>query len=412
MTNYKIIYYQKDNQQIEIRQDGESGQFYFRALEIAKLFNKSAVTITRRINELYEKHILNRETTFSKNEIVGRNSKIYQADFYTLDVVLEVGRSLKSIEGQKLKQYLIENYSQKYEIEPLKDEEVIIYNNGDISIDVRVSPKEDTVWLTQYGISMLYQKEQSVISKHIKNILEEGELDKNQCFAKNAYRSSDGKIHWQYSYNLDMVLAVGYRTSGKRAIEFRKWVSGIIHNYLIKGYAINPKRAVVDNENYLELKSKVLELEVDVFKTKEDIKEIKNEISPKQIIFEDGTYFDSYKYVEEIFQRAKQMIEVIDPYIDDKALKIIAKSNKNIRRVIYTSSYAKIDETDKELFQKQYGNLNVIIKDNFHDRFILNEKEIYLVGSSLNYLGNKLFMIIKIEDKEIASLIRHKYPIV
>ena len=213
-------------------------------------------------------------------------------------------------------------------------------------------------------------------------------------------------------YSLDMVLAVGFRVKSQEAIVFRRWAYSVLKNHLIKGYTIDPNRALVTKDNYLELKNKVLELEVDVYKAKEDIKEIKDEIDPKQIIFEEGTYFDSYKYVVEIIQRAKEMVEVIDPYVDDKALKIIAKSNKNVRRIIYTSSYAKIDETDKELFQKQYGNLNVIIKDNFHDRFLLNEKEVYLIGSSLNYIGNKLFMIIKIEDKEIANLIRHKYPIV
>ena len=428
MSNYKAIYYQKENCQIEIKQDELTGQFYLSVEQIAKLFSKDKSNILKHIKNLLAKGILNKESTMAKFATMPLNGRSYFIDLYALDVVVEVGRNFKTLEGIKLKQYLIENYSQNNELESLKDEEVIIYNNGDISIDVRVSPKEDTVWLTQEAIASLFKTTKSNISMHINNIYEDGEfflnrtvqdsltvgniprVEKDVVSEKKEGKRTVRRIITYYS--LDMVLAVGFRVKSQEAIVFRRWAYSVLKNHLIKGYTIDPNRALVTKDNYLELKNKVLELEVDVYKAKEDIKEIKDEIDPKQIIFEEGTYFDSYKYVVEIIQRAKEMVEVIDPYVDDKALKIIAKSNKNVRRIIYTSSYAKIDETDKELFQKQYGNLNIIIKDNFHDRFLLNEKEVYLIGSSLNYIGNKLFMIIKIEDKEIANLIRHKYPIV
>ena len=121
MPNYRTIYYQKENQQIEIRQDEETGQYYLSNNQIASLFLKNRTSIYRCIKNLCSKGVINPNGTCAKIAQVGLNGKTYEIDFYTLDVVLEVGRSLKSNEGQKLKQYLIENYPQNYEIEPLKD---------------------------------------------------------------------------------------------------------------------------------------------------------------------------------------------------------------------------------------------------------------------------------------------------
>ena len=189
MSNYRNIIYQKDNLNIEVKQDEESGRFYLSFDQIANLFKKDKSNILKHIKNLFAKGILDKQSMMAKFATMPSNGRSYSVDLYALDVALEVGRNLKSNEGQKLKQYLEENYSQNYEIEPLKDEEVIIYNNGDISIDVRVSPEEETVWISQNAMAELYKKNRSVISKHINNIIKEGELDQNQCCAKNAHRN-------------------------------------------------------------------------------------------------------------------------------------------------------------------------------------------------------------------------------
>ena len=104
-----------------------------------------------------------------------------------------------------------------------KKYELIKFNDGDFSLDVNVSPSEDTVWLTKNDISILFDIDRSVVSKHIKKIVESSELSLNSVCAKNAHTASDGKTYIVDYYNLDMVLAVGYRVNSKRGTLFRKF---------------------------------------------------------------------------------------------------------------------------------------------------------------------------------------------
>ena len=124
---------------------------------------------------------------------------------------------------------------------------------------MKVSPNEDTVWLTQKEMVLLFEVDKSRISRHIKAILEEKELD-NSVVAENATTGSDGKTYYTKYYNLDMIIAVGYRVNSKRGTLFRKWANTILKQYLLNGYAINENRVVVSNENYIELRNEVVSI--------------------------------------------------------------------------------------------------------------------------------------------------------
>lgn len=121
--------------------------------------------------------------------------------------------------------------------------EMIIYqtDDGKISIDVRMDG--ETMWLSQAQIAELFGKERSVITKHIKNILTEEELDNSVC-ANFAHTASDGKVYETQCYNLDMILSVGYRVNSKQGVRFRKWASGVLRDYLINGYSINKDKMI------------------------------------------------------------------------------------------------------------------------------------------------------------------------
>lgn len=120
--------------------------------------------------------------------------------------------------------------------------DIIIYKdiNGEIKLDV--SLEDDTVWLSQKQMELLFDRDKSVISRHIKNIFKEGELDKKSVVAKNATTASDGKIYQVEFYNLDMIISLGYRVNSKRATSFRVWATKVLKEYLVNGYAINEKR--------------------------------------------------------------------------------------------------------------------------------------------------------------------------
>jgi len=110
------------------------------------------------------------------------------------------------------------------------------------SISVQVDTTEETVWLSLNQISELFNRHKSVISRHIRNIFENEELNKNSVVAKNATTASDGKTYNVEYYNLDVVLSVGYRVNSKRGTEFRRWASGVLKEHLIKGYSFNKEK--------------------------------------------------------------------------------------------------------------------------------------------------------------------------
>ena len=123
-----------------------------------------------------------------------------------------------------------------------KKYELIKFEDGEFSLDVNVSPNEDTVWLTQKDLTLLFNVDKSRISRHIKNILDEGELDFS-VVAENATTGTDGKIYSTRYYNLDMIIAVGYRVNSKRGTLFRKWANSVLKQYLLNGLLLMKKDA-------------------------------------------------------------------------------------------------------------------------------------------------------------------------
>jgi len=105
--------------------------------------------------------------------------------------------------------------------------------------EISVSIDKDTVWLSLKQITELFDRDKSVISRHISNIFREGELERNSVVAKNATTASDGKTYLIDFYNLDVIISVGYRVKSLRGTQFRIWANKILKEYLIKGYAVN-----------------------------------------------------------------------------------------------------------------------------------------------------------------------------
>ena len=135
---------------------------------------------------------------------------------------------------------------------------IVIYKTSNNQIDVEIDYSNDTLWLNVEKISELFEKDRTTIQRHIKNIYKDGELDQNPTCAffaqvqKEGSRSITRKIPY---YNLDVILAVGYRVSSKVATDFRKWATNILKNYLINGYAINEKRLTQKQEQIEALKN-------------------------------------------------------------------------------------------------------------------------------------------------------------
>ncbi len=124
----------------------------------------------------------------------------------------------------------------------MKESNIILYETEDGKINVDVILKDETIWLTQKNMAELFQIDRTVITKHLKNIFVENELDKNSVCAKFAHTASDGKNYKTDFYNLDVVIAVGYRVNSKQATKFRIWATSVLKEYLIKGFVIDKDR--------------------------------------------------------------------------------------------------------------------------------------------------------------------------
>lgn len=119
--------------------------------------------------------------------------------------------------------------------------EIIIYRAEDNTVQLDVRMENETVWLTQKQMADLFGVKRPAITKHLRNIFIEGELNPNSVSSILEHTAADGKVYSTQFYNLDAILSVGYRVNSKRAIAFRQWSSKILKEFIVKGYAINEK---------------------------------------------------------------------------------------------------------------------------------------------------------------------------
>ena len=159
--------------------------------------------------------------------------------------------------------------------------EIVKFNNDSVEVDVTVSPLEETVWLTQEQMALLFNVNVPAINKHIRNIISENELEESSTISKMEIVRYEGNRRVKRNiniYNLDMIISVGYRVNSVEGIKFRKWANKVLKEYLLQGYVINKERSLVTNENYVRLINKVESLDERVINIEKEYKlqEFKN----------------------------------------------------------------------------------------------------------------------------------------
>lgn len=287
--------------------------------------------------------------------------------------------------------------------------DVIVYNDGELELNVSV--KEDTIWLTQKQIADLFEVTKQNISLHIINIFNEGELDKHVTvkFFLTVQQEGKRKVerHLEH-YNLDMIISVGYRVNSLKATKFRQWATSVLKCYMADGYVINGEK--LTNQRFKELEN-------DVTALKSKVENISNKLEdgfrkPKQGIFFDGQIFDAYLFVSDLVKKAKKSVILIDNYCDETTLSILGKCKEEVKVTILTKTITKEIKIDLQKHNAQY--IKIVAKEfaSSHDRFlILDEVEIYHIGASLKDLGKKWFAFSLLEAQSFGLMQRVKKAI-
>lgn len=135
--------------------------------------------------------------------------------------------------------------------------EIVIYESAEVGACVEVRLEEETIWLDAHQMADLFQRDRSVILKHIRNIYNTGELSQESTCAKFAQVAKDGKTRLMDLYNLDVIIGVGYRVNSRRGTDFRIWATNVLRDHIIKGYTINQRRLAEQADHYRELQEAV-----------------------------------------------------------------------------------------------------------------------------------------------------------
>lgn len=264
----------------------------------------------------------------------------------------------------------------------IAENEIILYQPDEaVKIEVRV--EDETVWLTQQQMAMLFETTKQNISLHINNVFKEKELERDSVVKDSLTTASDGKkYHVQY-YNLDVIISVGYRVKSLRGTQFRQWATKVLKDHLLRGYSIN--------QRIERLEHRVTETEnkIDFF--------VRTSLPPVEGIFYDGQIFDAYKFVSDLIRSAKRRIVLIDNYVDDSVLQMLDKRQDSVSACIYTKVITANFRLDIERHNQQYRPISVHEFQNSHDRFLLIDNDVYHIGASLKDLGKRWFAFCKMQ---------------
>jgi len=277
--------------------------------------------------------------------------------------------------------------------------EIILYQ-PDETVRIEVRLEDDTVWLTQAQMAELFQKDQSVIARHIGNVFREGEL--NESSNMQILHNTLSKYKPTKVYSLNVIISVGYRVKSKRGTQFRIWATAILREFLLRGYAVSQQTRFLkeDIDNRLlkhEKRIEAIEEKIDFF--------VRTNQPQVEGIFYDGQIFDAYRFVSDLVRRAKQRIILIDNYVDDTVLAMLDKRADVVSATIYTQHVSQQLQLDIDRHNAQYDPIVVEHFNRAHDRFLLIDEEVYHIGASLKDLGRKWFAFTLMHDITAAELI-------
>jgi hypothetical protein len=273
-------------------------------------------------------------------------------------------------------------------------DELVVYRPNEDAAHITVRIDDETVWLTQQQMAILFNQTKQNISLHIVNCFKEKELDAVSVVKESLTTAKDGKKYPTKYYCLDVIISVGYRVKSKEATQFRIWATRVLKDYLLKGYVLNNRMNRME-DRMEAIGAKVNQLEL----------QLNTHLIPTQGVFFEGQVFDAYVLISKIICSAQKSIMLIDNYVDESVLVHLSKKNKDVTVTLLTKTISKQLQLDVHKANAQYPTILVKQFSQSHDRFlILDKKEVYHLGASLKDLGKKWFAFSKLDQHSVSSM--------
>ena len=276
--------------------------------------------------------------------------------------------------------------------------EIILYQPDELTERIEVKFEDETVWLSQEQMALLFKQSKQNVSLHIRNCFKENELEERSTVKEYLTVQTEGKRKIKRKinfYNLDVIISVGYRIKSKQGTRFRIWANQVLKDYLLKGYAVNNRMNRLEDQ-FETLKDKVQQIDL----------QIHSKLFPTQGIFFEGQVFDAYELTSRIIRSAKKSIVLIDNYIDESTLLHLTKKDKHVAVSLLSKRKSSQLDLDLKKANEQYGNFEWKEFDKSHDRFlIIDQNEVYHLGASLKDLGKKWFAFSKLDKLSMESML-------
>ena len=267
--------------------------------------------------------------------------------------------------------------------------EIVLYQPDEVT-NLEVKVESETVWLTAAQMSLLFDKEDSNIRRHILNIFKEGEL------------ARENNVHFLHVngvkkpvpfYSLDVIISVGYRVKSARGVQFRIWANKVLKDYLLRGYSLN--RHLIALQERTDERFQQIEQRLDDQQQQVEFL-VKAHTVPQENLFATGCVWDAYAYVCDLVRSAKSRIVLIDNFVDDRVLKILDKRSAGVTATVHTR-YTEQFELDLAKHNEQCAPIErVQLPMHIHDRFLIVDDDVYLLGASVKDMGKGLCAITKV----------------
>ena len=250
-----------------------------------------------------------------------------------------------------------------------KKGEIVVYQPDEVTrLEVKV--EDETVWLNRNQMALLFGRDVKTIGKHVNNALTE-ELKSVPTVAffatvqKEGSRYVERKIEY---YNLDMILSVGYRVKSFRGTQFRRWATNVLKETMLRGHSVNQRLTCLEDK--VDRRMTEYDKRLDEY-GKQIAFFVRTSLPPVEGVFYDGQIFDAYVFATDLIRSTRQSVILIDNYVDESVLLMLAKRHDGVLAEIHTGRLTESLKQDLIKHNSQYPPIMLTEKKNIHDRFLI-----------------------------------------